>query len=116
MEEAGVLPDWDTLQRQRIKNTYITKPIHFYHLKKERGSTNLSALPLLRPTLEREEKLLWELIWPQCQPVVHVQTGKFTARRHNASQQPNYREKHVKHREQVGLATVWSDTTVGSLQ
>lgn len=58
------------------------------------GSVNLSALPLLR--LDREEKLLWELTWPQCQPVVHVQIGKFTARRHSASQQPNYRQRNSK--------------------
>lgn len=56
---------------------------------KKMGSINLSALPLLRLRLDREEKLLWELTWPQCQPVVHVQIGKFTARRHSASQQPN---------------------------
>lgn len=54
------------------------------------GSTDLSVLPLMRLRLEREEKLLWELTWPQCQPVVHVQIGKFMARRHKASQHPNY--------------------------
>lgn len=38
-EEAGVLPGCDTLQRQRIKNTNIRKPIHFYNdkFKKQRG-------------------------------------------------------------------------------
>lgn len=49
-------------------------------------------------------------MWPQCQPVVHVQIGKCTARRHKASQQPNYRRrKHVKHShtQQVCLETVW---------
>lgn len=61
---------------------------------KKTGSKYLSALPLLRLRLDREEKLLWELTWPQCQPVVHVQMGKLTARRHNASQQPNYRQRH----------------------
>lgn len=63
-----------------------------WQVKKKGWGENLSVLPLLRPTLEREEKLLWELIWPQCQPVVHVQIGKCTARRHNASQQPNYKD------------------------
>lgn len=64
--------------------------------KKKTGSANLSARPLLRLRLEREEKLLWELTWPQCQPVVHVQIGKFAARRHKASQQPNYRQRYSK--------------------